>query len=111
MSAAVDFSSQERKLYLAEAQLILIRAWAEATPYVEAVRIFGSYAKGSAHECSDVDLAVSANAGHYLALVDKWEHDLTEMLGPTVHIRDFLRNEAIREACDECSLLLFRGPA
>ena len=91
-------------MYLAEAQLAKIRAWAKASPYVDAVRLFGSYAKGNAH---DIDLAVSANAGHYLALVDEWEHNLSDILGSTVHIRDFLRNEAIQLACDECSLLLF----
>ena len=84
-----------------------IRAWAEASPYVDAVRLFGSYAKGNAHERSDIDLAVSASAGHYLTLVDEWELNLTDILGSTVHIRDFLRNEAIQLACDECSLLLF----
>ena len=53
-------------MYLAEAQLAKIRAWAKASPYVDAVRLFGSYAKGNAHERSDIDLAVSANAGHYV---------------------------------------------
>ena len=94
-------------MHLAEAQLAKICAWAEASPCVDAVRLFGSYAKGNTHERSDIDLAVSANAGHYLALVDEWEHDLNDRLGSTVHIRDFLRNEAIQLACDECSLLLF----
>ena len=94
-------------VYLAEAQLAKIRAWAESSPYVDAVRLFGSYAKGNAHERSDIDLAVSANAGHYLALVDESEHNLSDILGSTVHIRDFLRNEATQLACDECSLLLF----
>ena len=94
-------------MYLAEAQLAKIRAWAKASPYVDAVRLFGSYAKGNANERSDIDLAVSANAGHYLALVEEWELNLTDILGSTVHIRDFLRNEAIQLACDECSLLLF----
>jgi predicted nucleotidyltransferase len=74
---------------------------------MDAVRLFGSYAKGGAHERSDIDLAVSANAGHYLALVDEWERNLTDLLGSTVHIRDFIRNGAIQVACDECSLLLF----
>jgi predicted nucleotidyltransferase len=67
----------EADVHLAEAQLAKIRPWAEASPYLDAVRLFGSYAKGNAHERSDIDLAVSANAGHYLALVDEWEHDLT----------------------------------
>ena len=63
MSAAyiLDFP-----VHLAEAQLDKIRAWAEASSYVDAVRLFGSYAKGNAHERIDIDLAVSANAGHYV---------------------------------------------
>jgi predicted nucleotidyltransferase len=71
-----------------------------------AVRVFGSYAKGNPYKSSDIDIAVSADAGHYVALVEKWERNLTDLVRPTVHIRDFLRNEAIC-ACDECSLLLF----
>jgi hypothetical protein len=54
-----------------------------------------------------IDLAISADTGHYVALVEEWERYLTDALGPTVHIRDFLRNEAIRIACDECSLLIY----
>jgi predicted nucleotidyltransferase len=62
---------------------------------------------GNARETSDIDLAVSADASHYLALVEQWERHLTDALGPTVHIRDFLRNEAICAACDECSVALY----
>jgi hypothetical protein len=69
-------------MHLTEPQLAIIRAW----------------------ERSDIDLAISADTGHYVALVEEWERYLTDALGPTVHIRDFLRNEAIRIACDECSL-------
>jgi predicted nucleotidyltransferase len=94
-------------MHLAEPQLAIIRTWAEATKYVRDVRLFGSYAKGTAHERSDIDLAISADTGHYVALVEEWERYLTDALGPTVHIRDFLRNEAIRIACDECSLPIY----
>ena len=46
-------------MHLTEAQVAIIRAWAAATPHVDAVRLFGSYARGLAHERSDIDLAVS----------------------------------------------------
>jgi predicted nucleotidyltransferase len=94
-------------MHLTEAQVAIIRAWAAATPYVDAVRLFGSYARGLAHERSDIDLAVSADAGHYVALAEEWERHLTDGLGQTVHICDFLRNEATRAACGECSVTLY----
>jgi predicted nucleotidyltransferase len=94
-------------MHLTEAQVAIIRAWAAATPYVDAVRLFGSYARGLAHERSDIDLAVSADAGHYVALAEEWERHLTDGLGQTVHICDFLRNEANRAACGECSVTLY----
>jgi predicted nucleotidyltransferase len=64
--SSVSILLPEADMYLAEAQLAKIRAWAKASPYVDAVRLFGSYAKGNAHERIDIDLAVSANAGHYV---------------------------------------------
>ncbi len=81
--------------------------WAQATPYVRAARLFGSRAKGNARPDSDVDLAVSASAGHYVALVAEWEKHLSERTGLTVHIRDYERNEAIRDACAECHVLIY----
>jgi predicted nucleotidyltransferase len=85
-----------------------IRLWGMQTPQVRDVRLFGSRAKGCAKANSDVDLAVTADAGHYVALASKWEEHLSKMLNLTVHIRDFAHNEAIQKACEDCSLLLFR---
>ena len=45
-------------MYLAEAQLAKIRAWAKASPYVDAVRLFGSYAKGVQQRNSVIELLV-----------------------------------------------------
>jgi predicted nucleotidyltransferase len=92
---------------LTEQQVEIIKNWAASWLYLQAVRLFGSYAKGSAHPDSDVDLAVTAMAGHYYALVAQWEARLTEKLGLVVNVRDYARNKDIRDACDECSLLLF----
>jgi len=34
---------------LTEQQVEIIKNWAASSPYLQAVRLFGSYAKGSAH--------------------------------------------------------------
>jgi predicted nucleotidyltransferase len=47
---------------LTEQQVEIIKNWAASSLYLQAVRLFGSYAKGSAHPDSDVDLAVTAMA-------------------------------------------------
>lgn len=93
---------------LTEEQVLAIYEWADGDPYVQGVRLFGSHTKGCARPDSDVDLAVTAEAGHYVALASEWETVLGARLGLTVHVRDFARNKAIRDACDECSRLLFQ---
>jgi predicted nucleotidyltransferase len=67
-------------VHLSDAQLLTIREWANSTPQVRELRLFGSYARGSAHEDSDVDLAVGASAGNWTALADTWERQLSESL-------------------------------
>ena len=90
-------------MHLSDEQVSKIRDWARSTPKVRELRLFGSYAKGSAHEDSDIDLAVGANAGNWTALADTWERQLSEKLGLEVHRT--LLNPAISEACEECSTL------
>jgi Polymerase beta, Nucleotidyltransferase len=46
---------------------------AEGTPQIEAVRIFGSRAKETARRDSDLDLAITASNGNYVALADRLE--------------------------------------
>jgi predicted nucleotidyltransferase len=53
---------------LTEEQVRLIQDWAAREHIIEEVRLFGSRAKGCARPDSDVDLAVTAAAGHYVAL-------------------------------------------
>ena len=73
--------------------------------------MFGSYAKGTAHEAtlweeeSDVDLAVGASRGNWTALAETWERDLSQKLGLVVNVRTLL-NSSVQNACDECSILL-----
>ena len=93
----------DQSIGLTEQQERKVREWADRTQYVKAVRLFGSRAKGCAKPHSDVDLAVTADAGHYVALAAKWEAELAALLGLTVRIGDFARNKAIRDASEECN--------
>ena len=97
-------------MHLTEAQLAIIQAWADATPQVYEVRLFGSYAKGTAHAGSDVDIAISASAGSWTALAEKWEQSLSSALALKVNIRT-LANPAVRGYCDEFSALLTSKPS
>jgi predicted nucleotidyltransferase len=81
---------------LTEEQVRLIQDWAARERIIKEVLLFGSRAKGCARSNSDVDLAVTAAAGHYVALAKNWERYLSDALGLTVHVRDFARNEAPR---------------
>lgn len=56
--SSVSILLPEADMYLAEAQLAKIRAWAKASPYVDAVRLFGSYAKGVQQRNSVIELLV-----------------------------------------------------
>jgi predicted nucleotidyltransferase len=81
---------------LTEQQVEIIKRWAASSPYVQAVRLFGSGAKGCARPDSDVDLAVTASVGHYVALAAKRETELREKTGVQLNIHDFVRNKGQR---------------
>jgi predicted nucleotidyltransferase len=93
-------------MHLTEAQLAIIKAWADQTPELYEVRLFGSYAKGCAHAGSDIDIAIAASDGNWTALASKWEQHLSEVLGGlTVNLRT-LKNPTVRGYCDDCSVPL-----
>ena len=98
-------------MHLSDEQLQTLREWARSTPEAGEVRLFGRYAKGTAHEAtqweeaSDVDVAVGASSGNWTALAETWERDLSQKLGLEVSVRTLL-NSAVQKACDECSILL-----
>jgi predicted nucleotidyltransferase len=71
---------------LSPKQIAAIKTWARDTPQVVEVRLFGSRAKGTARPDSDVDLAVTADYGNYVALVAQWEDRLSKELGLDVRI-------------------------
>ena len=70
-------------MYLTQTQFDILRSWAQQTPQIEEAYLYGSYAKGEAHNGSDVDIAIKASAGNWTALTAKWELDLTDQLGVT----------------------------
>jgi predicted nucleotidyltransferase len=47
---------------LAKHELSAIARWAEQTPWISEIRLFGSRAKGTAHPDSDIDLAVTVTS-------------------------------------------------
>jgi predicted nucleotidyltransferase len=101
---------------LTEQQVRTIQDWAQTTRYVSEVRLFGSRAKGCARPDSDIDLAITVGGtnpglilGNYLAMDQRWQDELSSLLSRKVHVA--LYNDAdpepVRNACDECSVLLF----
>ena len=65
-----------------------LKMWAEANPYVLALLIFGSYAKGTATSTSDLDVAVVIAPAHgedafttWMAEGDKWADEVRALLG------------------------------
>ena len=74
----MDLSEQHEKI---------IKEWAASTRYIQAVRLFGSRARGRAPD-SDVDLAVTVGGatpeearGNYYAEKARWQQELTALLG------------------------------
>jgi predicted nucleotidyltransferase len=101
---------------LTDQQVRAIKEWAEATRYVQEVRLFGSRAKGDARSNSDADLALTLGGddpgtilGNYFALSQKWQDELTSRLELKAHVA--LYNETdddrVRRYCDKCSIVLF----
>ena len=94
---------------LTEQQVRAIQEWAGGTGVIEAVRLFGSRAKGCARPDSDVDLAITTGVGHYIALADQWEAELSIALGLTVKLAQYNAAKGIvRSYCDAFSVILFR---
>ena len=93
-----------------------IRQWGEKTQYVIEIRLFGSRARGDGGEKSDIDLAVTIGTddpgtvlGIYYARGQKWQAELTSLLGTKVHVGlyDDPEIDIVRRSCDDCSVMLF----
>ena len=80
-------------MYFTSQQRETIRQWGEKAQYVRAIRLFGSRARGEATEKNDIDLAVTIGGddpgtvlGIYFARAQKWQTELTSLLGTKVHV-------------------------
>ena len=102
---------------LTEEQRNAIIAWAERTPQVQAVMLFGSRCKGTARPDSDVDLALTMTKGHwerrfknYRDNVNAWERELTDAVRITVFVRSLhpALGPEVPAAVKECSIKLWR---
>ena len=68
------------------------------------VRLFGSYAKGTAGESSDIDILVTLDSGRTLLDLVALKQDLEDLFGRRVHVvtplslSAYIRDSVIREA-------------
>jgi predicted nucleotidyltransferase len=102
---------------LSEQQADVICQWASDERCVETVRLFGSYAKGTARADSDLDLAITVSGsraltpeGNYLFSAERWEKALRHALGIRVKIHSYnvpAENNPVRAFCDEFSKVLY----
>ncbi len=74
---------------LTEQQKRDIVEWAQGERLVEAVRLFGSRAKGFARSHSDVDIAVTASDGNYVRFANEWQEKLSNTLGLEVKLKQY----------------------
>jgi predicted nucleotidyltransferase len=98
------------RVKLSNEQLSIILDWADRERVINAVRLYGSRAKGFARSHSDIDLAVTTSFGHYVALAAKWKDSLTDRLGVIVHVKQYNSpgdEDRVRAYCDAFSELLF----
>ena len=54
-----------------------------------------------------MDLAITVRVGHYVALADKWEADVSKSLQVKLHQYTCRASHTVRDYCDEFSLILF----
>jgi predicted nucleotidyltransferase len=66
---------------------------------------------GCARPDSDVDIAITVGFGHYVAIANKEEAELSKRLGLTVRLHQYNSpgTNIIRQFCDEFSILLFQA--
>jgi predicted nucleotidyltransferase len=100
------------RVKLTKEQCRNISAWAEQARLVEAVRLFGSRAKGFARSDSDVDLAITASDGNYTRFDVDWKEGLSAAVGNGLEVRvsQYRGTGPVHDYCDRCSVLLFERP-
>ena len=98
------------RVKLTHEQRRCIIQWAERVRLVEAVRLFGSRAKGFALPNSDVDLAVTASDANYDRFDVEWGAELANDLSMRVRLSQYRSTGPVRDYCTTCSELLFERP-
>jgi predicted nucleotidyltransferase len=78
--------------------VVMLRRWAEKKPEIEGIAIFGSFAKGTTHSASDLDLFIKTSGGEVspgvvigegdkgFVDVSGWKVELRTLFGIKVHI-------------------------
>jgi predicted nucleotidyltransferase len=111
IEALLDPTPDRVKLTKQQRQAIV--AWAEQVRLVEAVRLFGSRAKGFAQRGSNVDLAVTATDGNYTRFDKDWQTALALALDMKVRLsqNNVTGDDIVRDYCDSFCVKLFERPA
>lgn len=98
---------------LTDDQIQQINAWARERREITAVRLYGSRARGTSHEHSDVDLAISleGDESETLSIViqqfEKWAGVLSERLGLRAHIEPDFPGTSVRAWAEKQSLPIY----
>ena len=101
---------------LTDDQLAAVLAWAERTPCILEVRLYGSFFKGTARPDSDLDLAVTVAGGNaddrfaaFFVGRQDWGPELAHATGLKPHIEPYDADLAPRvfNFCQEHSKLIF----
>jgi predicted nucleotidyltransferase len=98
------------RVKLSEQQQRKLIEWAEGEGVIEALRLYGSRAKGFARSRSDIDLAVTTSFGHYTALARAWEGKLSDKLDLKVHVKQYnlpADDNPVPGYCNVLCLILF----
>lgn len=93
----------------------ILRQWVADNPHIGELRLFGSYAKGTARSDSDLDIAVRVvrkKAGDTTVWVTacfecpEWEKELTQLLGVQADVED-ITAEHVAQYVQEASILVY----
>ena len=106
---------QQQPLDLSRAKMIL-RVWAEANLLIGELRIFGSYAKGTASPDSDLDVAVRVvrklpgdTSVWVTSLCEcpRWGEELSRILGVKVDVQD-ITGDHVSQFVQDASILIYQ---
>ncbi len=99
-------------------ELTAIRRWAEATPRITEIRLFGSRAKGRARPDSDIDLAITVPSLDLHGALEGelkaqklWKRELIAMTGRRVSLVFYSRRSAGYEIITSEGIVIWPCPA